>query len=170
MGWRLETEPIFWPHCWDLTCRAFPIQTQPGRDGDTKGNIEKLVEKHSQAGRRSIPGLPEWFGLGECRIPIIIHLVWCPMTQETPLQLQRHSMVFTAFQSRPPACSHPHCPLDATQQSTHLGASHQAKTHHKAAAGQDESPGPQPLPWLQNWISSKISFRRKEQDLPQSSM
>lgn len=53
-------------------------------------------------------------------------------------------MAFRAPQSRPPACSHPHCPLDATQQSTHLGASHQAKTHGKATAGQDGSPGPKP--------------------------
>lgn len=80
-------------------------------------------------------------------------------------------MAFKASQSRPPACSHPHCPLEATQQSTHLGASHQAKTHCKATAGQDGSPGPKPAsPWPQDLASSKISFQRKEQDLPQSSM
>lgn len=31
--------------------RGFPIQTPPVRNGDAKGNIEKWVEKHSQAGR-----------------------------------------------------------------------------------------------------------------------
>ena len=67
----METEPATWPHCWDLQKRPFPIPSQPVRDWETKGNTEKWVEKHSQAGRWSIPGLPKCFGQGRTQHPNI---------------------------------------------------------------------------------------------------
>lgn len=67
----METEPAAQSYRWDLQHRACPIQIQPVRDGDTKGNIEKSAEKHSQAGRCSIPGFPKCFGQGRTQHPNI---------------------------------------------------------------------------------------------------
>lgn len=69
-------------------------------------------------------------------------------------------MAFKASQSRPPACFHSHCPLDAAP-----------TLEHPIRLKLTTKPQPvrmspltlsQPLPWPQDPESSKTSFQKKE--------